>query len=120
VQLVSVKTVEGWYYDLWYPSYSWADTPNSWQAPGLKFSGESNEHTLSYPPLEEAARAFQGRDGSGVQWNIERDFSLFSTLGRGYPVVLSAMNGRHAGRSSLDPDFVARRLAAAFSESIAL
>jgi hypothetical protein len=38
VQLVSVETKSGWYYDLWYPAYTWADTSNLWRAPGFEFT----------------------------------------------------------------------------------
>ena len=62
IQLVSVETREGWYYDVWYPSYSWADTPNSWRAPGLDFTGDSNAFRLSYAPLEAAARDLERQE----------------------------------------------------------
>ena len=47
VQLVSIETSEGWHHDVWYPSYLWAETPNSWRAPGLDFTGNSNGYKLS-------------------------------------------------------------------------
>ena len=51
VQLISVECDDGWYHDVAYPGYMWADTPNLWRAPGLTFSGSSNEHVYAHEPL---------------------------------------------------------------------
>ena len=116
VQLVSIETADGSYCDLWYPSYLWAETPNSWRAPGLDVIGDSNAYGFSYKPLEEAAREFQQKERNDATWRMETDFSLFSsTIGRGYPIVLTAMNVETPAPSSLDPAFVADRLADVFS-----
>jgi hypothetical protein len=115
VQLVSIETANGWYHDLWYPAYLWAETPNSWRAPGLEFV-ENSKYGLSHAPLEAVARQFQELEQNVATWRVERDFSLFSsTIGRGYPVVLSAMNIQAPAPSSLDPDLVADRLADVYS-----
>ena len=114
VQLVSVETSEGWYYDLWYPSYVWADTPYSWRPPGLNFAGHSNGYTLSYQPLDAAAGEFQRRESNGATWHLESDLSFEASSARGFPVVLSSMNGDTPAPSSLSPDFVADRLAEMF------
>ena len=112
VQLVSLETTRGWHYDVWYPAYLWADTPNSWRAPGLDFTGSSNGYKLSYAPLEAAAREFQRRELNDATWPVETDFSPFSSVhGRGYPVVLSVMNLDRPTPSSLNPDSVADRMA---------
>jgi hypothetical protein len=112
VQLVSVEADEGWYHDLWYPGYLWAETPNSWRTPGLDFTGDSNGCKLSYPPLEAAAGDLQEQERNGATWSIEADFSLMSPMiGRGYPVVLSTMSDQGPAPSSLSADVVAARLA---------
>jgi hypothetical protein len=112
VQLVSVQTAEGSYHDLWYPAYLWAETPNSWRTPGLDFTGNSNGYKLAYPPLEAAARDLQKHERNSATWRVEKDFSLMSsTIGRGYPVVLSTLNNQGPARSSLSPHVVAERLA---------
>jgi hypothetical protein len=114
VQLVSIEANDGWYYDLWYPGYSWADTPHSWRAPGLTSEGEGS--TLIFEPLSEAARELQSREREGVTWRIEAAPSLFaSAIGRGFPVVLSAVSAGGPAASSSSPDFVAERLARVFS-----
>jgi hypothetical protein len=112
VQLVSVETDQGWYHDVWYPSYLWAETPDSWRTGGLHFSGDSNGYRISYPPLDEAALDLQKQEKNDATWRVESNFSLMSpTTGRGYPIVLSTMNEQRPAPSSLSPDSVAVRLA---------
>jgi hypothetical protein len=112
VQLVSLESPEGWYYDLWYPSYVWADTPDSWRPPGLTFAGHLNGFALSWPPLAAAVSELQARESNGATWNLETDLSFSSSPARGYPVVLSALQDGRPAPSSLEPEWVARRLAA--------
>jgi hypothetical protein len=115
VQLTSVESADGWYYDLWYPSYLWAETPDSWRAPGLDLKGDSNAYKLSFAPLAAAVWDFQRRELNDATWRTEPSLSLMSsTLGRGYPVVLSVMNADRPAPSSWPPDAVADRLAETF------
>ncbi len=44
LQLVSVEADSGWYHDLWYPGYVWAETPESWRPDGLVLES-SNSHS---------------------------------------------------------------------------
>lgn len=111
VQLVSVESPGGWYHDLWYPGYLWADTPHSWRAPGLDFSSNA-AYRFSYPPLDAAVEDLQARERADVTWRLETELSLFGEKrGRGYPVILSVMSGDRPAASSLTPELVARRLA---------
>jgi hypothetical protein len=115
VQLVSIETPGGRYHDLWYPSYLWAETPASWQAPGLTHEPAAHAYRLSFAPLDAAVRDLQQSEANNATWRIETEFSLFaSSLGRGFPVVLSVMNENAPTPSSLDPSTVASRLAKAF------
>jgi hypothetical protein len=60
-------------------------------------------------------RELQQREENSAAWRVETQFSLFaSSLGRGFPVVLSVMNGGGPAPSSQDPAAVALRLAAVF------
>jgi hypothetical protein len=115
VQLVSIESQAGWYYDLWYPAYLWAETPKSWQAPGLQRNAAAHGYRLSFAPLDAAVRELQQREGHGAAWRVETEFSLFgSSLGRGFPVVMSVMNASGPAPSSQDPAAVASRLAEIF------
>src|SRR5262245_50943234 len=117
IQLVSVARGGGWSYDLWYPGYRWADTPNSWAAPGFSFSGSTNGYYYGHPPLAAAVDALRADERGPGKWVLATELSPFATIpGRNYPVVLSFVD--EAGRpstSTLPPEDVARRLAAAFA-----
>jgi hypothetical protein len=116
IHLVSVARPGGWCYDLWYPGYRWADTPNSWSAPGFAFSGSTNGYYYGHPPLTAAVDALTTDERGPGTWQLATELSPFATIpGRNYPVILSFVDA--AGRpttSTLPPDEVAARLAAAF------
>ena len=115
VQLVSVEGPDGWYYDLCYPSYAWADTPRSWRAPGLANAGSSNLHVLDHPPLTAAAGALAQLETARGEWTLARQLSPFASVaGRNFPVVLSCTAEGAPSPSALPPAVVCERLAAAF------
>ncbi|MGZ4163583.1 MAG: DUF6687 family protein, partial [Tumebacillaceae bacterium] len=114
VHLVATEGVDGWYYDLWYPGYMWAETPNSWQAPGFSFSGSTNGHYYGYEPLNAVVAQLQAQEQGAGTWTLATELSPFNSIkGRNFPVVLSfvdadgmPMQSKHA------PQDVAERLAA--------
>lgn len=115
VQLVSVEGQNGWYYDLCYPGYAWADTPRSWRAPGVVNAGTSNLHGLDHPPLAAAASELGHRETASGAWALAQQFSPFSSLGgRNFPVVLSFMADGAPAPSALPPAVVREHLADAF------
>jgi len=115
VQLISAETVHGWYYDLCYPSYSWADTPRSWRPSGLVNTGTSNTHVLDHPPLTTATAALTREETASGEWALARQLTPFSSLGgRSFPVVLSFIAGGAPAASALPPAVVREHLASAF------
>ena len=115
VQLVSVEAPNGWYYDLYYPGYAWADTPRSWRVPGLTSAGTSNSHLLDHPPLTVAAGALAQQETASGAWALARQLTPFSSLGgRNFPVVLSFLANGAPAPSALPPAVVRERLASAF------
>lgn len=115
VQLVSVEAEKGWYYDLCYPGYAWADTPDSWRAPGVVSLGTSNVHALDHPPLDEAVCDLARCETARGEWTVARQLSPFSSLsGRAFPVVVSFMADDAPAPSALAPRLVRERLARAF------
>jgi hypothetical protein len=117
VHLVSVEAEAGWYHDLWYPGYVWADTPRSWRPAGLSAQGDSNEHQLDHPALADAVDGLARLERASGRWTLARRLTPFSSLeGRGFPVVLSFLADGAPAASSLEPEFVAERLAAAHRE----
>jgi hypothetical protein len=114
IHLVSVEAEAGWYHDLWYPGYAWADTPRSWRPAGLRAQGDSNEYLLDHPPLASAVDALATLERASGTWTLARRLTPFSSLeGRGFPVVLSFLADGAPAASSLEPELVAERLAEA-------
>jgi hypothetical protein len=112
VHLVSVEAEAGWYHDLWYPGYTWADTPRSWRPAGLSAQGDSNNHVLDHAALADAVDGLARLERASGQWTLARRLTPFSSLkGRGFPVVLSFLAHDEPATSSLEPDLVAERLA---------
>jgi hypothetical protein len=117
VQLVSVEAGSGWYYDLWYPGYTWAETPRRWRPPGVTSAGSSNVHIFDHPALSEAVGDLSRMETADGQWIVARRLSPFSSLaGRNFPVVLSFLKEDLPAPSSLAPSIVAPRLASAFPD----
>jgi hypothetical protein len=115
VQLVSVEATNGWYHDLCYPGYAWAETPRSWRAPGLVSAGTSNLHGLDHQPLANAAGTLAREETARGEWALARQLSPFSSLsGRSFPVVLSFMADGAPAPSALPPAVVREHLAGAF------
>jgi hypothetical protein len=112
VHLVSVEAEAGWYHDLWYPGYAWADTPRSWRPAGLVAQGDSNEYLLDHPLLADAVDGLARLERARGQWTLARRLTPFSALeGRGFPVVLSFLADGAPAASSLEPELLAERLA---------
>jgi len=116
VHLVSARhTGGGWFHDLFYPGYAWAETVGLWRPPGLKEGGSSNRHRLQHPALEAAASALAEQETARGRWLVAQELTPFEALaGRGFPVVLSFVDGDQAAPSALSPDEVAEQLAQAF------
>jgi hypothetical protein len=117
VHLVSVEAEAGWYHDLWYPGYVWADTPRSWRPAGLFAQGDSNAHLLDHPALTDAVDELTRLERACGQWTLARRLTPFSSLeGRGFPVVLSFLADGAPAASALAPELVAERLAEAHGD----
>lgn len=117
VQLVSMETENGWYYDMWYPGYMWAETPESWNAPGLLFTGRRDTYLFDFPPLTAAIQELnQLESGTAGRWLVTSKFTpSLSLKGRASPVVVSFQNANHEQvPSHIPPEQVADQLAAVF------
>ncbi|MDP5273877.1 DUF6687 family protein [Chengkuizengella axinellae] len=115
VQLVSAETAEGWYYDLWYPGYMWADTPHSWRAPGFEFSGSTNAYYYGHEPLNDAITELNHLEKGAGQWILAKQLSPFQSIeGRDFPVILSFLNEDKPSVSSISPSEVISKLSKAF------
>ena len=118
IVLQSVESEQGWYYDLCYPGYSWADTASLWRPPGVVRQETHETDDLQWPPLDEAVAALAADEKGDGSWTCAKEFSPFQALeGRGFPVVLAFMDGGQPAASRTPPEIVAQRLAPAFKGS---
>ena len=102
LQLISVQAGEGWFHDLLYPGYCWAETPDRWRPPGLVL-GDGN-YRLDHAPLHQAAGELNRVERRPGRWALAESMSVFGGLaGRGFPVVLSLLHEGRAAASSLAP-----------------
>lgn len=116
IQLVSVETAGGWYHDLWYPGYVWAETPHSWRPAGLTAQGDSNEYAFVHPELSAAVEELARLERADGQWTLAQQVTPFRSLhGRGFPVMLSFLTDARPAASSLAPALVVEHLARALA-----
>jgi hypothetical protein len=116
IQVVSIESGSGWYYDLWYPGYMWAETPHSWVAPGLQFSGSTNGYYYAHESMARAVREIQALEKGSARWTLAENVSPFETIqGRNFPIVLSCIDDRGTSAvSSIPPDLVVPLLSSVF------
>jgi hypothetical protein len=117
IQLVSAEAAGGWYYDLWYPGYRWAETPDSWAAPGFVFAGSTNGYRYGHAALEQAVAHLAVAERGPGRWELGEVLTPFRSLaGRNYPVIVSCLDtDRRPCPSGLPPAEVAAILAPAFA-----
>jgi hypothetical protein len=94
VQLVIVEGEAGFYYDLWYPPYMWADTRDLWRAPDfIPIEGKEGFYELRSQKLEEATLALNTKETAEGIWVLFKKLSLFKKNNdRGFPIVLSFLS----------------------------
>jgi hypothetical protein len=117
IQLVSSEAAGGWYHDLWYPGYRWAETPDSWAAPGFVFAGSTNGYRFGHAALERAVAHLAVAERGPGRWELAEALTPFASLaGRNYPVIVSCLDAdRRPCASGLPPAEVAAILAPAFA-----
>ena len=114
LQLVSVPASDGWFHDVWMPSYSWAETPDRWSPPGLVSTGDSNQWIVDHEPLRRATAELDRLETASGRWICADRLTPWTTMsGRAFPVVLSflARDDDRPAPSSLAPERVAEVLA---------
>jgi hypothetical protein len=117
LQLISVETPQGQFYDLMVPEYCWAETPHSWKVPGLSQNQGTNALKMSHLGLSKAVALLSALEKAKGDWMLAKEISPFETLkGRGFPVVLSFLQDGSPTPSSLKSTEVADILAEAFLE----
>ncbi len=70
VCLVSVERKTGWFHDLWFPGYHWADTEGLWRVPGLTYHDGMSSYDLDNPRLIAAFEALQRHETVPGCWAL--------------------------------------------------
>lgn len=68
--LVSNERKQGWFHDLWFPGYLWADTEGLWQAPGLTYHDGMASYDLNDRRLLAVFDDLQRRESAPGQWAL--------------------------------------------------
>jgi hypothetical protein len=88
VCIVSVESDSGWYHDLWFPGYLWADTENRWTVPGMMFHGGMETYELSHPRLAQALENLKRHEAASGCWTLADNTSPFHRKRQSiFPVV---------------------------------
>jgi hypothetical protein len=116
VCLVSTERSRGWFHDLCFPGYLWADTEAKWRVPGLTYHDGMASYDVENQELVAAVQRLQAKEKAVGSWAVGGTALPFGTeLQSLFPVV-----GRFVGESGssaasqLTPDQVASEFARVF------
>jgi hypothetical protein len=109
VCLVSVERKTGWFHDLCFPGYFWADTAGRWLVPGMTYHDGMASYDIQHDRLFAAMNELQRPETAPGQWGLGGTTLPFGEeLQKLFPVVGRFLDehGRPA-ISQLAPDRVA-------------
>ena len=88
VCLVSTERARGWFYDLCFPGYLWADTERKWRVPGLNYHDGMASYDIRHDELIAAFRQLQRQETAPGRWALGGTvLPLSAELQRFFPVV---------------------------------
>ena len=110
VCLVSTERKTGWFHDLWFPGYLWADTEGKWLVPGMTYDDGMGSYKINNPRLVAAFDQLQRQETAPGRWALGRRRTS-------RPVPAGGSIPRRRGLpavSQLSPDQVGRTLDGVF------
>lgn len=113
--LVSVERKAGWFHELWFPGYLWADTAGLWQVTGLTYPSGMGNYRLDHPALVGAFEELQRRETAPGSWGFGGTHLAWADELQGkFPLAGRFLDERGGSAASkLSPEFVAKVLKAA-------
>lgn len=116
VCLVSTERKSGWFHDLWFPGYLWADTERLWRVPGLTYHDGMSSYHLDNSRLVTAFEELQRQESAPGQWALGGTALPFGDELQGrFPLVGRFLNELvQSAVSQLSPERVAGVLAGVF------
>jgi len=110
VCLVSTERKTGWFHDLWFPGYLWADTEGKWLVPGMTYDDGMGSYKISNPRLMAAFEELQRQEHGSSRWALGSD-----ELQDRFPLVGRFLDDRGTPAvSRITPDQVGRTLEGVF------
>lgn len=117
VCLVSVERNAGWFHDLCFPGYLWADTEGLWLVPGMTYHDGMSSYELQNATIVDAFQTLQQQEAAPGTWCLGgTNLPFGDTLQEQFPVV-----GRFLDRqgqptvSQTRPEDVARAIEGIFT-----
>lgn len=116
VCLVSIERAGGWFHELWFPGYLWADTENFWRVPGMDYHDGMGSYSLDHPGLVSAFESLQSQDLGVGTWRLGGTrLQGDPKFQRKFPLMGRYCDGEGAAAvSSLSPQIVAREIQQVF------
>lgn len=119
VCLVSSERKSGWFHDIWFPGYLWADTENRWIPPGAYNHDGMRSYDIKNPGLVAAMEQLQRLENAAGLWGVGGTSLPFGdALQAKFPLVGRFLDdqGRVAA-SRLVPEQIAAALSGVFCSS---
>ena len=118
VCLVSVERETGWFHDLWFPGYLWADTQGKWSVPGFTYHDGMSHYDLRNERLIDAFEGLQRAETAPGRWGLGGTSLPFGDDLQGrFPVVGRFLDEHgQVAASGLAPDVVATGLVGVIPE----
>jgi hypothetical protein len=110
VCLVSAERRAGWFHDLCFPGYLWADTEGKWRVPGLTYHDGMASYDISDDRLIASFERLQAQETRPGRWALGgKGLTFGEELQTHFPVVGRFVDDLgHPAISDLSPDQVAR------------
>ena len=117
VCLVSVERTTGWFHDLWFPGYLWADTDGKWLVPGVTYHDGMSRYEIQNDRLIAAFEQLQQQETGSGQWALGgTNLPFGDELQDRFPLVGRFLDEvGQVNESGLSPDPVATVLEGVFS-----
>jgi len=109
VCLVSTERKTGWFHDLWFPGYLWADTEGKWLVPGMEYDDGMSSYKINNPRLIAAFEQLQREETAPGRWALGGD-----GLQDRFPLVGRFLDRGLPALSQHSPDQVGRALDGVF------
>lgn len=112
VCLVSTERTIGWFHDLWFPGYFWADTEGKWRPLGLTYLGGMSSYEIQDEQLIAAVEELQRQETGSGQWGLGGTKLPFGEeLQERFPLVGRFLDKQgEPAASLLSPEQVAKTL----------